>query len=62
MFVDGHMDMFPTARITLNQRALGEVWVASEQLAAISPPQDVSGKLFTHQDRPGCPSRQFMKL
>ena len=52
MFVDGHMDVFPTARIILNQRALGEVWVASEQFAAISPPQDVSGKLFAHQDGP----------
>jgi hypothetical protein len=48
VFVDDLMDMFPTARIILNQRALGEVWAVSEQFAAISPPQDVSGKRFSH--------------
>jgi hypothetical protein len=52
MSVDGLMDMFPTARVILNQRASGEVWAASEQVAALSLRQDVSGNLFADQDRP----------
>jgi hypothetical protein len=54
IFVDDLMDMYPNAKVVLNQRASGEDWAESiyQQLAGIPPQQNILCNLLPIQDRP----------